>query len=391
MVHLKAISVLRLPAWHYVPNYVVLTKDASALCALSTSLEGTTTYHAWNLRTGKTIASGGIPIQPIPHRGGCMAGDPSSASHPNVSRPSWDSPAAPVFLWDRGQQIDLQAKTQTAILSHPGWDALDSYAIVLGWSLSNLQINQLDSSDPVAISHWVEWNPRVPAGTGHNSLKRFVVWQEFNKRSAECVSPDGKWIAYASPADPDFSRQDIPSIISGLGPATRVRIWSTGTPLPLRTFDLASPARMIELSPHGAYLVVTGKEGRTTILDSRTGAFIGDLGDFTGRPYWGDDEEYVYTVHYQARTISRCRLNPFQVDTTYQLPAREGSYNNILVDADHSLAVAWSYLYRSDTEVDTSFHVFRLQEASDAPANPDAAGPGGQAPNRSKDQSPALP
>lgn len=356
-----------IPQWRYAPGYVVLSKDGTALGALSIG-EGSTLYSAWDTASGRLITRGEMHVDPIHRKGGCFAGDESSAKHPPLSPPTWESPSSPIFVWNIGQQVDLRSKTQTPILQHPGWDAWESFAIVPGWSLSNLEVRTLNSTSPQPVVHWVEWNaPRTNQQTPNPVpvLKRFMSWSTFRRKSIECLSADGRWIALASPSDPDFALKDIKSIVSELGPVLQVRLWSVGSPLPVRSLALRKPATSMELSPHGHYLLATDASKECDVIDATTGIAIGTFGEHSSRVYWSENEEQLYTVELLNRTVRRYQLSPFRLDAVFQLSCvNERGFENILVDPDRKLAVGWYLSGSEDNVLTTTLQLFELRNPS---------------------------
>jgi hypothetical protein len=363
--------------WRYAPGNVVFSGDGTAICALSLGIDGSTRFFAWEIANGKPLTQGDIRVGPIPHRGGCLAGDEGSAKHPPISQPTWDSPTSPVFVWNVGQQIDLQLKEQTPILQHPGWDAWESFSIVPGWSLSNLEVRPLNSGPAQPIVHWVEWN--LPQGIQVQTvkqpfIKRFLVWSAFRRKSIECLSADGRWIALASPSDPDFDNKDTKAIVSGLGSALRLRVWSVGNPAPARSFSLQKPPVAIELSPHGNYLIARDKGEVCDVIETANGTPIGTLGKHQGWVYWSENEENLYVVDVPKRTISRYQASPFQLKAAFRLTCRnERGFEHITVDPDHARAVGWFYLGQGDNVIATTLQLFDLRRVGPA-LSPDTQG-----------------
>lgn len=367
----SASRTFSIPNHKYVPRDIALSRDGTSLCAVSVGFD-TTFFFAWDITNGKAIGRGKICFDPIPHKGGCIVGDPGSANHPPISQATWESPDSPVFVWNIGQEIDFKGSTQTAILQHPGWDAWESYSIVPGWSLSKLEVRSLNSTSSQPIAHWVEWNP--PQNFQPNPLiksyfLRRMVWSGFIHRSIECLSRDGKWIALASPADPDFEAKDINAIFSGLTSIVRLRMWSVGWPTAARSLPLQKPPVMIELSPHGNYLVTRDKNEICDVIETSNGIQVGTLGKHASWIYWSDNEEHLYIVNGSTRTISRYQVNPFQLDVAFRLSCtNERGFESIIVDPDHDKAVGWFWERPDEDVMATAIQLFDLRRLGQAPA-----------------------
>jgi hypothetical protein len=190
-----------------------------------------------------------------------------------------------------------------------------------------------------------------------------VVWSEFRRNSIECLSSDGRWIALASPLDPDFTSKEINAIVSNLGPALRVRMWSVGNPVPVRSLSLMRPAASMEASPHGNYLLITNANKECDVIDAITGTTIGTFGAVSPRVYWSEKEDLFYTVDVGNRTIHRFQLNPFRLETVLRLSCvNERGFENILVDPDRERAVGWYYSSPEENVITTTLQLFELRK-----------------------------
>ena len=124
----------------------------------------------------------------------------------------------------------------------------------------------------------------------------------------------------------------------------------------------ATPIRMIQFSPHGTYLVVSGSGPELVLVDARSGVRIGEVGTTSRQFFWSESEDAIFTVDPPYRVITRFQTNPFQIVDRAILPASANiGSDQVWLDPDHAKALVWATNVLSDNQRISSIQVFGLK------------------------------